>query len=238
MDIAFADDNSQSVIYPGRGREALARRTASEIERINHYERLWKIRTNHNKFQLVSISSTKPKDVVVNGNLIPFKKNVKILGLTLTTHGLSHHINQRKARANHQLTKLKRFRNMEPRLKLKLYKSMIRPIMEYPLAPICVASKDNIKKLPRTQNKALRSFWPGNVIEDRITNVQAHKGFGIETLSIRLYKLAATTWTLLEILEEELVHRSDQLNNEITNDHSWWPRLSPYILGREPPPLY
>ena len=115
---------------------------------------------------------------------------------------------------------------------------MIRPIMEYPPAPICVVSKANIKKLQRTQNKALRSFWPGNVIEDRISNVQTHKKFGIETLNIRLYRLAATTCTRLDILEEELVHRSDQLNNEITNDHSWWPRLSPYILGREPLPLY
>ena len=130
---------------------------------------------------------------MVDGTQIPFRNSANILGLTLTTHGLSNHIKQKKARANHQLVKMKRFRKLDPKLKVRLYKSMIRPVMEYPPAPICVASRTNIKRLQQTQNKTLRSLWPGNAIEDRVTNVQLHNYFDIEPLNIRLYNLALNT---------------------------------------------
>ena len=58
IDVSFADDITQIIIYPGREKEALARKSATEISRINQYEKAWKIRTNNNKFQLLSISAT------------------------------------------------------------------------------------------------------------------------------------------------------------------------------------
>ena len=238
VDISFADDNAQIVIYPGRGREELAERTAREIERINTYENMWKIKTNINKFQLLSVSSTKPKAVIANGNNIPFKNKIKILGLTLTTRGLSNHISQRKSQADHQLLKLKRFKKLDPKIKYRLYTTMIRPILEYPAIPTCVTSKAGIKKLQTTQNKALRNCWPGNAWEERVTNVQTHERFEIDTMNIRLYNLASRTWSKLEALNNELIEHSNELNNTIGNDHNWWPRLSPYIARGEPAPAY
>ena len=40
LDVLFEDDIAQIIIYPGRDREALARRTSREVERINHYQKL------------------------------------------------------------------------------------------------------------------------------------------------------------------------------------------------------
>ena len=146
-DIHFADDITQIIIYLGREKQALALKTSREISRINVYEKQWKIQINKNKFQLISISATKPKDVIVDNAIIPFKNQVTVLGLNLTTRGISSHFKTRKAiLANGQLIKLNRFKSLDERIKLHIYKGMIRPILEYPVVPICLASKTNIKK--------------------------------------------------------------------------------------------
>ena len=106
------------MVYPGRRREALAITTTREIKRINDFEKCWKIKTNNSKFQLLSISATKPNDVYVDGTRIPFKESATILDLTLTTRGLISHIKTRKATADHQLTKLKSFRSLNTRIQI------------------------------------------------------------------------------------------------------------------------
>ena len=54
-DVLFADDITQIVEYEGRSKKFLARRTQREIERINLYEKKWKIKTNQSKFKILSI---------------------------------------------------------------------------------------------------------------------------------------------------------------------------------------
>ena len=44
-------------------RGVLAETTALEIERINNYEKKWKIQTSINKFSLLSISKLRPEPV-------------------------------------------------------------------------------------------------------------------------------------------------------------------------------
>ena len=238
-DVSFADDNTQIVVYPGRGREALAIRTAREIQRINNFEKQWKIKTNLNKFQLLSISAKRPNDVIVDGTLIPFNREAKILGLTITTSGIKHHIAYRKHQAYSQQLKLKRFKKMTPKIKLHLYKALIRPVLEYPVVPICITSKSNQLVLQRVQNKALRWVHPSNTITDRLTNEQIHHDLDMEPQNTRLYHLASKTWNKLEISNSNLVETSIRANQDETyRDHYWWPRISPYILGNEPNPLF
>ena len=216
----------------------MARRTVREIERINNYEKKWKIRTNANKFQLISISSTKPKDIIINGTQIPFKNEAKMLGLTLTKSGLKNHVNARKHQATSQLQKLKRFRNLTPEVRLYLYKIMIKPILEYPAIPLCITSKANHLLLQRVQNKALRNIHPENTIDNRLSNETIHEDLNMEAINIRLYHLASKIWTKLEEINEQLTQNSIE-QNQIRNrkDHTWWPRLAPYIMGREPNPI-
>ena len=76
--IVFADDHTQIVTQPGRSRQMLARKTQREIQKLNDYETKWKIQTNKNKFQLVSVSSTKPANIAIGNQQLPFNRSVTI----------------------------------------------------------------------------------------------------------------------------------------------------------------
>ena len=59
-DVMLADDVTQVVEHHHLPKRILARKTERDIERINKFENLWKIQTNKNKFQLLSVSKSKP----------------------------------------------------------------------------------------------------------------------------------------------------------------------------------
>ena len=92
IDISFADDNTQVILYPLRSKETLATMTSNEINRINSYEKKWKIKTNNAKFQLLSVSATKPHNVEIEGEQIPFSTKAKIPGMEISTRGVVPHM--------------------------------------------------------------------------------------------------------------------------------------------------
>ena len=53
-----------------------------------------------------------------------------MLGLTLKRTGATSHINQRISMAKTQSKKIKRFMKLDPKVKLHLYKALVRPLME------------------------------------------------------------------------------------------------------------
>ena len=110
FNIVFADDCTQLVTDPGKSKRFLARKTEREIEKLNLYEKQWKISTNKNKFQIISVSATKPATIMVDNQVIPFKASATVLGLTIRTRGILNHITSRIGRAKGQLQKLKRLK--------------------------------------------------------------------------------------------------------------------------------
>ncbi len=54
-----------------------------EIERINRYEKQWKIKTSQDKLKLIPIAQFKTKTIVVNEREINNSKDGKVLGLKL-----------------------------------------------------------------------------------------------------------------------------------------------------------
>ena len=146
-DVIFADDVTHIIQNLRTDRRALAEATALEIERINNYEKKWKIQTSINKFTLLSISKSSPEPVVVNNNQIPFKNEIKMLGLTLTRTGATSHKKKGINMATIQSSKIKRFIKLDPKAKLHLYKALIRPLMEYPIIPNGIKSLDHIKNM-------------------------------------------------------------------------------------------
>ena len=237
-DITFADDNTQIITYPHRSTRMLARKTEREIKRINQYEHKWKINTNKNKFQLLSISSYKPHDVTIDGEVIPFNRQAKILGLSLSTRGITCHITERTRKAKAEINKLKRFRLMEPKLQLHLYKTLVRPILEYPVIPLCMSSRSNTTKLQRVQSIAIRRAARNTWDTQRMTNETIHTNLDMVPINQRLYDLASRSWAKLDNLENELTTISIQLNTLPNSDHSWWPRVGKYIMSDRPPPVY
>ena len=148
-DVIFADDVTQIIQNLRNDRRVLEEATVLQIDRINNYDKKWKIQTSINKFTLLSISKSSPEPVVVNNNQIPFKNEIKMLDLTLTRTGATLHITKRINMAKIQSSKIKRFIKLDPKVKLHLYKALIRPLMEYPIIPNGIKSLDHIKNMQR-----------------------------------------------------------------------------------------
>ena len=73
-DALFADDVTKIIEYMHHSKRALVLRTKREIERINKFEKEWKIKTNKNKFKILSISKIKSEPIVIDHRRLIFPK--------------------------------------------------------------------------------------------------------------------------------------------------------------------
>ena len=103
--------------------------------------------TSQPKFKIVSISKAKTNEVIINDNSYEFSNQTNVLGLTFTRTGIVSHLKNRMKQARAQMTKLKRFQGMSTKTLIHLYTSLIRPIIEYPFIPTCLASNNNLIKM-------------------------------------------------------------------------------------------
>ena len=221
-DIIFADDVTQVIIHEGTNRE-LAIQTEREIVRVNNYEKEWKIKTNKNKFRIISASKTKPAPIRVDDENMIFTENVNILGLTLKRTGSVSHITMKIATAKQQLLKLRRFYRLRPELQIRLYLTVIRPIMEYPPIPVALASRATLMKMQRVQSRALKQSVKGT--DDRHLSIQEiHEKYKVDAINVRLAARLAKTWSKLEVRHQELYNRSTSANDNGIRGHAWWPR--------------
>ena len=236
--LIFADDHTQIITWPTkRSKEGLSIRTVREIEKVNKYEKEWKIATCPEKFQLLSISARKPANVVVNNNAIQFRRKAKVLGLTFSSSGIKEQVDTRKAIATNTLTKIRRFQGVSVELYLHLYKTLVRPQIEYPAIIMTRTSHSNTARLQSIQNKALRRALNQqppflNTIEE------LHHQLNIEALNIRLHQLAYSTWQRLEIEDPDINEESHSLSEMNIRDHVWWKRLEPLVTADPPLPIY
>ena len=98
-DVLFADDVTQVVEYPHSSKRMLALRTECKIDRVNTFEKQWKIKTNENKSKLLPVSKTKLATVSMDGTAIPFTPSITTLGFSMKRTGFNNHIAQRLATA-------------------------------------------------------------------------------------------------------------------------------------------
>ena len=234
-------------MYPGKGKQMLALNTRREIERINEYEKKWKIKTNKNKFQLLSISKTKPPEIRINNEKIDYKDQVNILGLNIKRTGISIHIKQKLAQARIRKGKLKRFDKLTPKIKIHLYKSLTRPVFKYPNTPMCIMSKTNQSKIQSFQNANITQIHnrqnnnnnrQNNNNNNRQTTEQLHNLYKVDTINTRIHNRATKTWEKIRELYPEIVTRSENINQNTTPDHYWWPRIAKYVNQQQPQPQY
>ena len=235
----FADDHTQVVTHEGRSKRILAHRTAREVQRMSNYENEWKIASNPDKFQLLSISAKQPHPVVIDGTIIPFRRQLKVLGLTLCSSGLRPHLTSRLAVGRTHLKRLKRFRIASTKTNLHLFSALVLSRMEYPTVLLPLMSRTNIQKFQAVQNTALRRAFKQtppylNTVED------LHRRAGLEPLNVRFHRLGERTWEKLAISDYELVARSSELNHDdaLRRDHNWWRRVSPIYEGDPPEPSF
>ena len=229
--IQYADDITQIIRYEGRSKEMCKRKTEAAIEEVNKYEQKWKIKTNVTKFQILHPSNTKPRNIEKDGRNIHFTREARVLGLKLNRTGFQVHINERKRLAQVALGKIKRFRKMQPRTKLHLYKAMVAPHLTYPPVPLNIIAHTNILRLQAEQNKALR--WINGDSPPYHTTIQAlHTKYNLEPLNIKLHKAATRVWETLRTHQEEEVQRL--LEEDRGGTHRWW--KTAYQTEDEQPP--
>ena len=237
--LIFADDHTQVVTHQTtRAKHILALRTSREVQRMSDYEAKWKISSNQDKFQLLSISSFKPARVVVDGFNIPFRNSIKILGFQFSGRGFKPHVTKRISLGRLHLSKLRRFRLSSLRTKLYLYKTLVRSRMEYPAVLMSLTPKTNLNKLQAVQNRAVRRAF-GQIPPYQSTCQFLHELIKLEPLNTRFHRLGCRTWDRLARSDLDLIEQSNALNEQNPPlSHSWWPRLSPHLEGDPPAPKF
>lgn len=83
------------------------------------------------KIQILHVSKNRPLPININGTVIPYTGEAKLLGLKLIRT-----IKERLKLAQRSIRKLKRFTAMTPKVKLHLCKVMVAPHLAYPPVPL------------------------------------------------------------------------------------------------------
>lgn len=221
--VVFADDVTQIVTYPGKSKQLLALHTKNAIEKINTYEKKWKIQTNINKFTIIPIGRTASEPVIINGDIYPYSTEGNVLGLKITRTGYKNFIKNKIQILNTTLTKLKRFYNLNSNNKKKLYMALVRSILEYPPIPLHAMKKTTLKDLQRIQNKGLRFIY--NVrYPEIVSNNDLHNRANIPTIEEVLKNRAHDIWNKIESLE--INHNLHDFSTEISENlqqNNWFP---------------
>ena len=234
LNLQYADDITQIITYPGTSREFMCRRVISEINKINDYERKWKIKTNKNKFKIIPIAVKKKNDIYIDGEKIEYSQNGKILGLNIGRTGIGHHINTIKAKASNKLNTLRRFKQLPQNIKTHLIKAYISPLLHYPPIPLVSISKNQIKKLQVIQNRALRFALDTSRLDHVVNNVKTlHEKANLEPINTTIYTRAEAAYRKLLALEDPHMNFIVE-HYEPERDHYYF-RKTFTILQRGPP---
>lgn len=232
---AYADDVTQVISHHGASKQFLQRKTIRAIKEVNEFEQKWKIKTNNNKFQILHISKRNPLPINIDQTQLNYVRETTILGMKLKSTGFSGHVKQQRLKASINLRKLRRFKNLNPRLKLHLYKALILPIIDYPPIPYNTIKPTNWKSLQALQNKALR-WINGDAPPYNTTVEQLHEIYNLKPLNIRNFRLAYNAWEKIraEFPEETEVYET----TEYARTHAWWPLAYIPANAVEPRPIY
>ena len=192
-----------------------------EIQRQNEFEKLWKISTNMDKFQLIHIGFHASPHITINGNIIPNTREAKLLGLEFTyVNFFTKQVRENKKKAKAALAKLYRFRYLNRRLKLRLYKTLVLPLITYPIVPLNAISKSQMEQLQIVQNDAIR--WIFNEHYPIICNLpQIHAELRLEYINDRIKRLAEGVWH--KIIDEDSQFIRHTLTIPTPIPHNWFP---------------
>ena len=186
--ILYADDITQIITYQGKGRAMMATKTASEILKVNKYEKKkWKIKTNTNKLKIIPLATNKNHPVKIDNVTIPYSNKGCILGLHFNTQGIRNHIKHQKIKANIALNNIKRFKGLPTNIKIHLVKTCILPILNYPSYPLNSQSKTTLKILQKIQNKSLRFAYNEKYPYERNTE-ELHTLAKLKPLNVTIQK--------------------------------------------------
>ena len=221
--LQFADDITQVIITKfNRGRIDMNKKAihnqhvVDEIVKQNEYERKWKVSTNMQKFQVIAIGNKIMPSININNEIIQYQTEVKLLGMNISYNNFfSAQIKSNVTNAITSLHGLYKFRYLKRKLKIRLYKSTVLPLLTYPPAPLNMCSNNQLYQLQKVQSKAIR--W----IDGTWCNIRRkEEEYKIEPINDRIRRLAEGVWYKLEELETETLQET--LNLAYQRPHGWF----------------
>ena len=234
--VQYADDITQIIVYHGKSRQLMANRVINEIEKINYYEKQWKIKTNKNKFKIIPIGVKKKNDIYIDGNQIQYSNYGKVLGVKIGTTGYNKHIQETTNKGKHAMNELQRFYTLPPRIKLHLVKAFIRPIITYAPIPLITASNTNIKKLQGIQNRSLRFAHNERYPYTRNTKT-LHEISDLEPINYTMYMQANKVYNKLTDLGDNYIVTILDDYDENKN-HYWFSKIKNKLERGIPERIY
>ncbi len=234
MDTLYADDITQIVTTASKSKKMMKMKLEREKDRINRFQRKWKIRANEDKFKIIPIAQYKTEQITVNGKNLNTSNEGKLLGLKLQKTGLIGHATDKVKKGKAVITNLTRFRNLTTKLKTTLIKTLLLPVIEYPPVPLCTISKTQKINIQKVINRGLR-FIHYNEAEN-LTMEQLHKLHNITPFNISIHNKANKVWERVKSIEEEEIF--EELVREKSKNHSWYPKTSTVHNLPPPTPIY
>ena len=222
--LQYADDTTQIIITRFnvniRPRHKLIHNenVKNEIIKQNQYEQKWKISTNLKKIELLAIGNRIMPSIDINGEITHYKQKIKLLGMWIKYNNFfAEQVKCNAGRANEELQKIRRFRYLKKKLKVRLYKTLVLPHLTNPAAPLNMISNAQMKILQTVQNKAIRWIcqnYRGCNIEEQEQRLK------IEPIKDRIKRLAEGIWNKLEEIDTEMLQNT--LEIDYNNHHSWF----------------
>ena len=133
----------------------------NDLDTLSDWEKTWAMEFHPDKCEVISITRNKNPvhhPYTLHGQQLKHVKETKYLGLTIT-HDLrwNKHVEKTVSKANNSLNFLRRnLRINNIPLKLKAYKSLVRPLLEYSCSVWDPYTDDLINKVELVQHRAAR----------------------------------------------------------------------------------
>ena len=203
----FADDTST---FSTRSSQSRAKSNVqSHLDKLHRFYQKWKIRVNVGKSEALLMQRSNRASTInnnlhaleMNGSIIPYKKSVRFLGYHVQPN-LKHneHVNRILLKVHTGLHKLHPVMNVNNGIsqdvKVKIYVTILRPVLTYAVAVWHSLPKYLIKRLKLFENKCLRmaiNFRRSRVNYKFISVEKLHKVTKVPRLNVHLYGLARNT---------------------------------------------
>ena len=163
-----------------------------ELTNIDNYQAKWLINTNKAKSAVTLFHQNQNTIngqplIRVNGEYIPYKNTIKILGVELDTKlNMKKHIDKRIRMEKHTLNRLRRFQILNTKIQLQLFMTLSLAQALYSPTAFIFPEKYGINKTQKLQNKAIRQVYCIRWNEF-IKNKDLHQQHNIDPISETLY---------------------------------------------------
>ena len=106
---------------------------------------------------MIMIANKPKENIVIENTTLEYVNTAIILGLNFKSNNFfKKQVDENIKLARLELKRLYKFRYLKQRLKTRLYKTKVLPLLTYAAVPLNICSPSQIKLLQTVQNKAIR----------------------------------------------------------------------------------